>query len=118
MVVDDDPAVRVGISALLQSSGYQVMTASNGAEALELLRRGPPPSLVLVDLSMPVMDGETFCNACRDDPALISIPRFIISAEPATAVKLTRHGAAGFLGKPLQADALLDAIEQLLGSFD
>jgi signal transduction histidine kinase/CheY-like chemotaxis protein len=118
MVVDDDADVRVGITALLQSSGYKVIAASNGAEALELLRSGPPPSLILVDLSMPVMDGESFCNACRDDPALSPIPRFIISADAATAVKLTRHGAAGFLGKPLQADALLEAIEQLSGSFD
>jgi CheY-like chemotaxis protein len=118
MVVDDDFDVRVGIAALLRSSGYKVITASNGAEALELLRRGPPPSLILVDLSMPVMDGESFCNTCRDDPALASIPRFIISADAATAVKLTRHEAAGFLGKPLQADALLDAIERLSGSFD
>jgi CheY-like chemotaxis protein/two-component sensor histidine kinase len=118
MVVDDDLDVRVGIAALLEGSGYKVITASNGAEALELLRNGAPPSLILVDLSMPVMDGESFCNICRDDPALSSIPRFIISADTATAVKLTRHGAAGFLEKPLQADALLDALEQLSGSFD
>lgn len=118
MVVDDDFDVRAGIAALLENSGYKVLTASNGAEALEVLRRGPLPSLILVDLSMPVMDGESFCNACNDDPALSSIPRFIISADAATAVKLTRQGAAGFLGKPLQADALLGAIEQLSASFD
>jgi signal transduction histidine kinase/ActR/RegA family two-component response regulator len=118
MVVDDDFDVRVGIAELLQNSGYKVLMASNGAEALALLRGGPLPGLILVDLSMPVMDGESFCNACSDDPALSSIPRFIISADAATAVKLTRHGAAGFLGKPLQANALLEAIEQLSGSFD
>ena len=118
MVVDDDVDVRVGIAALLQNSGYKVLTASNGAEALEMLRRGLRPSLILVDLSMPVMDGESFCNACSSDPELSSIPRFIISADAATAVKLTRQGAAGFLGKPLQPDSLLDAIEQLSGTFE
>lgn len=118
MVVDDDLEVRAGISELLQNSGYRVLTASNGAEALEMLRRGLHPSLILVDLSMPVMDGESFCNACSHDPKLSSIPRFIISANAATAVKLLRQGAAGFLGKPLQADALLNAIEQLSATAD
>ncbi|WP_225414157.1 hybrid sensor histidine kinase/response regulator [Stigmatella hybrida] len=118
MVVDDDVDVRSGIAELLQSSGYKVTAAANGAEALELLRRGPLPNLILVDLSMPVMDGESFCNACSDDAELASIPRFIISADAATAVKLTRHGAAGFLGKPLQANALLNAVEQWSESFE
>ncbi len=117
LVVDDDIDVRAGIAALLQSSGYKATLAANGAEALELLRLGPLPSLILVDLAMPVMDGESFCTACSEDATLAPIPRLIISADAATAVKLTRHEAAGFLGKPLQAGALLDAIEQLSGSF-
>jgi signal transduction histidine kinase/CheY-like chemotaxis protein len=118
MVVDDDSDVRAGIAELLQRSGYKVTMAANGAEALEALRRGPLPGLILVDLAMPVMDGERFCNACNDDARLASIPRFIISADAAAAVKLTRHGAAGFLGKPLQADALLSAVAQWSESVD
>ncbi|MGQ0508305.1 MAG: response regulator, partial [Myxococcaceae bacterium] len=114
MVVDDDSDVRLGIAEFLEGSGYEVVTASNGAEALESLQKGLRPSLILVDVNMPVMDGEAFCDACRDDAELSSIPVLVISADAAAAVKLARCGASGFLEKPLRAEALLDTIGQVL----
>jgi signal transduction histidine kinase/CheY-like chemotaxis protein len=111
MVVDDDHDIRAGIADILEGRGYTVVTAANGAEALDLLRNGVRPRLILVDLLMPVMDGETFCNAHQNDPELSSIPLLLISADAAAAVKLNRCGASGFLAKPLQPDRLFAAIE-------
>ncbi|NTX63582.1 response regulator [Myxococcus sp. CA051A] len=111
MVVEDEDEVRLGISEILEGRDYKVVPASNGQVALELLRQGLRPGLILLDIRMPVMDGETFYNACRADPALSSIPLLILSADAATAVKLTRGGASGFLAKPVQPETLLRAIE-------
>lgn len=115
MIVEDDDDVRLGIAELLEGRGHTVTMASNGREALDLLHGGLRPELVLLDLSMPIMDGESFHRACLDDPALRDLPLFIISADTATAVKLTRCGAAGFLQKPVEPDALLAAMEKLAG---
>ncbi|MCP3167731.1 hybrid sensor histidine kinase/response regulator [Myxococcus qinghaiensis] len=111
MVVEDEDEVRLGISEILESRGYKVVLAPNGQVALELLQQGLRPGLILLDIRMPVMDGEAFYNACRDDPELSSIPLLVISADAATAVKLTRSGASGYLPKPVQPETLLRAIE-------
>lgn len=113
MVVDDDADVRDGLSELLRHRGFTVATASDGAEALELLRAGMRPKLVLLDLWMPVMDGEAFCIALREDPALSSIPVCVISSDTGRAVKLIRSGASGFLRKPVQVQELLETLERV-----
>jgi signal transduction histidine kinase/CheY-like chemotaxis protein len=111
LVVDDDFDIRDGITELLQTHGFTVATACNGAEALDHLRRGLRPKHILLDLWMPVMDGEAFCNIVREDAALSTIPICIISADAAGAIRLTRSGASGFLPKPLQIDDLLETLE-------
>ncbi len=111
MVIDDELDVRDGIAELLQQHGFSVSTAANGAEALELLRSGLRPRLILLDLMMPVMNGETFWNICHDDPLLSSIPVLILSADTTSAVKLMRTGASGFLKKPVRLEKLLQAVE-------
>ncbi len=113
LVVDDDFDIRDGITELLQFHGLTVSTASNGAEALDRLRQGLRPRLILLDLWMPVMDGEAFCKIVREDAALSTIPICIISADAAGAIRLTRSGAAAFLPKPLQIDALLETLERV-----
>jgi signal transduction histidine kinase len=113
MVVDDDVDVRDGISELLRHRGFTVVTASDGAEGLELLRAGMRPKLVLVDLWMPVMDGESFCAALHEDPSLSSIPVCVISADTGRAVKLIRSGASEFLRKPVQVQDLLKTLERV-----
>jgi signal transduction histidine kinase/CheY-like chemotaxis protein len=113
LVVDDDPDIRIGIGEILERTGYRITTASNGAEALEMLRAGLRPKLVLLDLSMPVMDGEAFCAACRADPALDGLPVLIISADTASAVKAARFGAAGFLAKPIEVENLVKTVHDM-----
>jgi CheY-like chemotaxis protein len=113
LVVDDDQDIRDTMAQLLEHQAYTVATAANGAEALALLRAGLRPKLVLLDLWMPVMDGETFYSIVRDDPTLSEIPICIISADAARAVRLTKSDTSAFLEKPVHFEDLLRALERI-----
>jgi len=80
LVVDDNSDVLEVVGALLETEGYAVVTANNGAEALEQLNGGLKPALVILDLTMPVMDGWEFRDRQLRDPALRDIPTIIYSA--------------------------------------
>jgi signal transduction histidine kinase/CheY-like chemotaxis protein len=113
LIVDDDPDVRDVVSGLLQKRGYHTATAANGFEALGLLRAGLRPRLVLLDLHIPLMDGEQFCEACANSPDLADIPIVIISSDTASAVKLAANRTRGLLAKPVPLDQLLATIQNL-----
>ena len=78
LVAEDDHEIREALEALLGEVGYQVLTAADGKQALELLRKhaGSPqfPSVLLLDLMMPVMNGWEVLNELRKDPALSLLP--------------------------------------------
>jgi len=81
LVVDDDRDIRDSLVEVLGEHGYPVIGAGNGVEALEILRTSaPPPSLILLDLMMPVMDGREFRERQLENPALADIPVIVISA--------------------------------------
>jgi PAS domain S-box-containing protein len=106
LVVDDDTDVREALGEALQQEGYEVAAAANGAAALEYLRSHPAPSLVLLDLSMPVMDGWGFLTERNQDPDLRSIPVIVVSGQrDVEAQVLAAH--AGYAAKPLRTDKLL-----------
>ncbi|RKG80446.1 response regulator [Corallococcus exercitus] len=111
LLVDDDAAIADALSELLVDEGYTVVTAANGAEALRYLRANVAPSLILLDLMMPVMDGYAFREVQREDPALSHIPVFILSAGH-LGDRVRSLGVAGVFKKPLLLDALLAAIQE------
>lgn len=113
LIVDDDRDVREGITALLGKRGYTTAQAEDGQAALDQLRAGLRPSLILLDLQMPIMDGETFCDECARDPALASIPIVILSSDTAAAVRLAATRARAYLSKPVPIDRLLAMIESI-----
>ncbi len=113
LVVDDDLETRAAVSELLADLDYWPMTTRNGLEALESLRRGVRPSAILIDAYMPLMDGEAFCSACDEDPRLRDIPRILVSANLEAASRVSRCRARGFLSKPVDAGALVKALEAL-----
>lgn len=80
LLVDDNSDVLEVVRVLLESEGYSVATATDGADALEQLRTGLAPKLIILDLSMPVMDGWEFRDRQLADPALRDIPTIIYSA--------------------------------------
>lgn len=113
LIVDDEQDVRDVVAGLLQKRGYDTATASNGREALAQLRAGLRPGLILLDLHMPVMDGEEFCEECARNPALADIPIVVISSDTATAAKVAATHARGHLPKPVPFDRLLATIQSL-----
>jgi CheY-like chemotaxis protein len=107
LVVDDDQSIRAGLSTLLQEEGYEVSCSANGREALDLLRAGTRPCMILLDLSMPIMDGFTFLDEQDADPQLGPIPVIVITAGGHTG----RVRGRPVLPKPLKVDRLLAVIE-------
>jgi CheY-like chemotaxis protein len=111
MVIDDDVDVRESLIDWLTSNGYETSAASNGREALKLLRAGTPaPNAILLDMMMPVMDGLSFRWEQLADPALASIPVIILSAQghsPQIALELN---TAGCIKKPCPPDAIIEAL--------
>jgi CheY-like chemotaxis protein len=88
-----------------------VDTAGNGREALDLLRASPElPSVILLDLRMPVMDGAQFRAAQRQDPSLAPIPVIVVSSEDDGPAAVTALDAAGYLQKPFHVDHLLQQV--------
>ncbi len=113
LIVDDDHDIREGVVAVLQSRGYDTAEARHGQEALDRLRAGLHPDLILLDLHMPVMDGATFCDACARDAALASIPIVVVSSDTASAGRMAAKGARAFLSKPVPIERLMATIESV-----
>ncbi len=109
LVIEDDHDTRVSMRQQLESEGYFVFSAADGRQGLELLRRIKPPCLILLDLVMPKMDGESFVNAIEADPQLHIIPVVLITAFPDKAKPLlTRE----LVRKPINLKTLLDVVEK------
>lgn len=111
LVVDDDRELRETVHEVLEFEGFAVATATNGAEALAYLRStAPSPRVILLDLSMPVMDGVTFREEQCKDPALAAIPVIVFSAAGSLIEKVRAMRVDAVLKKPLRLDQLLDAV--------
>jgi CheY-like chemotaxis protein len=112
VVVDDDSDILESISIVLAGAGYDARTASNGAEALDIMRQ-TQPCLVLLDLMMPGMNGwQVRAEQMRED-ALASIPTVVMTGFPAAAENAASLGAAAWLKKPIDLDDLLDTLDRL-----
>jgi CheY-like chemotaxis protein len=90
MVVDDDEAIRRTIAEVLSEEGYAVKEAANGREALDLLRAGTRPCLLLLDLMMPVLDGWGFRQEQERDPEIASVPVVIVTRPSRSAAARPR----------------------------
>ena len=88
LVVEDTLDTRESLAFILRHKGYEVRTAADGQEALEQLKAGARPDLILLDLMMPTMDGWEFTNRLRQHPALASIPVVVVSVVGDRDVKL------------------------------
>lgn len=105
LVVDDDEAIRETLADVLREEGYDVVLASNGAEALERLTWTKAPNLVVLDLMMPVMSGWELLEAVQADERLKKIPVLVVSA-------MTAPGVCACIPKPLNLDVLLRAVAE------
>ena len=112
LVVDDDPPSVKMISFLLHEEGYTVLTASNGADALDIVER-EAPDLVILDVMMPHMDGLEVCRRIR---RTMQVPILILSAKGETADRVVGLdvGADDYLSKPFDPTELLARVRAVL----
>jgi CheY-like chemotaxis protein len=111
LVVDDDDGIREALVELLADAGHAAISVANGQAALDYLRRAhTPPCLILLDLMMPIMDGETFRQKQLADPVLRRIPVVVLTAAGREAA--SKVPADGVLLKPVTLDETLAAIHR------
>jgi len=109
LLIEDDHDTRVSLRQNIEAVGYFIFSAANGKLGLDTLRRIKPPCLILLDLVMPIMDGEEFIKAIEADAALHVIPVVVISAFPEKAKKLITKA---FISKPVDLKTLLKVVEE------
>lgn len=115
LVVDDHPALVTLTRHKLIQKGYEVLTAQNGEDGLELAKK-EYPDLILSDVDMPLMDGFEFCAAVKDHERLYKIPFILITSMATTEhiMKGIESGANNYLTKPFDDETLFSKIEELL----
>ncbi len=110
LVVDDDPTILATVAETLDLEGYPVVTATNGAEALDVMER-TSPSLVLLDMRMPVLDGWGFVRALRERGLDTTV---VVMTATADARRWAAEiGAKGVLAKPFDLDDLIAEVQRL-----
>jgi CheY-like chemotaxis protein len=113
LVVDDDPDVRELLRVSLAADGYRVACAGNGRDALTYLQSHTDTCVVLLDLRLPIMDGEKFRAAQMRDRSLAWIPVVLMSGGLEAAQKARDVGARGFIRKPLDIDQVRSTLREI-----
>ena len=116
LVVDDDIRNIFALSSILERQGMDVVTASNGRDAIRLLDEHPDLSLVLMDIMMPDMDGYETMREIRKQPAFRSLPIIALTAKAMKGdrEKCLEAGASDYIAKPVHTDQLLATLRQWL----
>jgi CheY-like chemotaxis protein len=109
-IIEDDSEFRNMLRELLEEEQYRVVAVANGAEALEILRGETTPNVILLDVSMPVMDGFDFLRFRNDDPQLAAVPVVLVTnAKPHERPTI---GVNDVVRKPIDIDEILFAIKR------
>ncbi len=116
LVVDDSLTLRQTLALTLQKSGYQVLQAGDGYEAIEQLRLQPAIRLVICDIEMQRMNGFEFLNYRLHDPTLAEIPVVILTSQSGEKQRLIAEelGASAYISKPYLEEQLLAIVADLL----
>ena len=116
MLVDDSPTILMSMEAILTKAGYRVAKASDGTEALQMLKSGENPDLIITDLNMPQMDGITLIREARRLPGTRFTPILVLTTESQQAKRqeARKAGATGWMVKPVPAQDLLKVLNQVL----
>lgn len=114
LVVEDEYGNAEILQLLLEAEGYRVAVASNGKQALEILRDGEKPALILSDFMMPIMNGGEFGQALSQDKTLSQIPFVFMSGTSQDVVRRVFSNYDAFLVKPMEFDSLLLVVKRLI----
>lgn len=114
LVVDDERSIRSVLTEALVEEGCEVRSARDGREALGIARAWTPDA-ILLDLTMPVLDGRAFREALRASPdELADVPLIVLSGARNAEAQAAAMGAAIAMPKPFDLDAVLEAVERVL----
>jgi CheY-like chemotaxis protein len=115
LIVEDDPDVAAALAEVLEAAGFAPVVASNGRQAIDRLQREAPPTLILLDMMMPVMDGWAFRREQQKMNGVSEVPVVVLTADGDARQKALALRAQGHLSKPVSIDALLSVIERIGG---
>ena len=115
LIADDDIEMRASLVSLLTQAGYKVIEAENGAEAAELAKI-ELPSLIMLDIHMPKMNGLEACKAIKSDQVTKSIPVIMLTVEGSIAEiqEAIGYGARTYLTKPSSKEEILKVVKSVL----
>ena len=116
LVVDDDVRNIFALNSLLERHGMNVITATNGHDAIKLLDSNPDLSLILTDVMMPEMDGYETMRRIREIPAFRSLPIIALTAKAMKGdrEKCLQAGASDYVAKPVNTEQLLSLVRMWL----
>ncbi len=109
LIIDDSVKISLLLREALESEGYSVLTAGNGKMALSMLRQVEAPSLILLDINMPIMNGNEFLRIIRSDAELRSIPVVVMTASLETKETI---GVDFILHKPFDLASVLNLVQK------
>lgn len=117
LVVEDDPSIRQVLVEVLRDEGYRVQAVGDGRQALDYLATATP-SLLILDVALPHVDGFAICRWVRREPRLSETPVLMISAysQPSVLESVKKCGASLFLPKPFDLDVLVAQVALLVAS--
>jgi len=116
MIIDDSATMRMSLKASLELSGFKVDTADDGKQALNKLKDGIKPDLIITDINMPNMGGLEFIKTVRALPSFRFTPILALTTESQQAKRdeAKKSGATGWLVKPVPGPELIKVIKQVL----
>jgi len=116
LIVDDSATMLMSVRSTLEMSGFHVESASDGLQALGLIKAGATPDMIITDIHMPNMDGMSFIKAVRALPGFGFLPILTLTTESDSSKRESARelGATGWLVKPVHGPDLIQVIKQLL----
>ncbi len=114
LIVDDSNTNLVLLEAVLQEKGWKIQTARSARQAMKMIS-SEKPGLILLDLLMPVVDGQQMLHELKSDNRYKDIPVIVVSAvtDPEVSEECVKKGAAYYMTKPVNIEKLLDITEEV-----
>ena len=115
LVVDDDPDVRLFSVTVLEEHGYTPLEATNGEEGLEMIKEHKP-DLIILDITMPVMNGAEMLAKMKEEPELKNIPVIMLTAEAGkdNVMKIVQLGVKDYMVKPFKGEQLIERVTNIM----
>jgi CheY-like chemotaxis protein len=117
LVVDDSPAAREKLAVYFEQNGFEVVRASDGADAVRQLKLHPDVALVLMDLEMPLLTGFELLRLMRRGGIAPDVPVLALTGaykDPATIARLKDEGATGYINKDVELPDVMRRVERIL----